>query len=118
MSDNLDYSSSTQEDLVRKPESTTALISLIAGILGLTVIPILGSIIAVLTGAIATKEIKESGGALSGEGIARIGTILGWVGIGMAVLGACMAGVIFAFSLCLITTSVGQGWGSLLALAL
>jgi len=45
-----------------KRESTLAIISLISGILGWTIFPFIASIVAVITGHLAKKEIRESGG--------------------------------------------------------
>lgn len=83
------------------PNSSMALIALISGILGLTFLPIIGSIVAVITGPMAKKEILESGGALGGEGLATAGQILGWIGIGMAVVGLCLGGIALGIPLCL-----------------
>ena len=58
------------------PNSSMAVVSLVAGILGLTFFPFLGAIVAVITGPMAKKEIRESGGTLGGEGIATAGIIL------------------------------------------
>ena len=69
--------------------STLAIVSLIAGIVGLTVVPLIGSIVAVVTGHMAKREIRESGGAISGDGLATAGLVMGYVGIGFAVLGLC-----------------------------
>ena len=77
--------------------STMALVSLIAGILGLTMIPLLGSIVAVITGPMAKREIAESGGTLAGENLAQIGMILGWIGIGLGAIGCCIFVASFAF---------------------
>ena len=84
------------------PNSSLALVSLITGILGLTFFPLVGSIVAVVTGMMARKEILEGGGALGGDGLATAGLVLGWIGIGLSVLGICVVGVIFALPLCLI----------------
>jgi hypothetical protein len=70
------------------PTSTTAIISLIAGILGLTFIPFLGSILALILGYMSKKEIEQSAGSLSGEGLATAGIVMGWVGVA---LGCCIA---------------------------
>ena len=71
--------------------STTAIISLAAGILGLTFLPGIASIVAIIAGYLADKEIRESNGRLGGENFARIGKILGWIGVGIGVLGICCA---------------------------
>jgi hypothetical protein len=75
--------------------STTAIISLIASLLGLTVFPLIGSVIGVITGHMAKSEIARSGGTLGGQGAATWGLILGYVGIGLSVLGLCAFGVLF-----------------------
>ncbi len=69
---------------------------LIAGILGLTFLPTIGSIAAIVTGYMAKKEIRESGGAFSGDGLATAGLILGWIGVGLLLIGLCVACVAFA----------------------
>jgi hypothetical protein len=91
---------------VSAPNSSLAIVSLIAGVLGLTLFPLIGSIIAVITGPMAKKEIRESAGTLSGEGLATAGMILGWIGIGLSVFGLCIVGVVFGFSFCLIPFSI------------
>ena len=78
------------------PSSTMALISLVAGILGLTALPTIGSIVALVTGYIAKKEIRESGGVMGGGGMATAGLIMGWIGVAILLIGICAACVIFA----------------------
>lgn len=78
-----------------KPNSTTAVISLIAGILGLTLLPTLGSIAALITGYTAKKEIRESSGSIGGDGLATGGIVLGWIGVGLTVIGLCVVGALF-----------------------
>ena len=80
--------------------STTAIISLIAGIAGLTIFPVIGSIVAVILGHMAKGEIARSGGALGGGGAATAGLVLGYVGVGLSVLGLCIFGVVFGLGLC------------------
>jgi hypothetical protein len=77
-----------------------ALISLISGILGLTLIPFIGSVVAVITGPMAKKEIQASNGSLSGDGLATAGIILGWIGIALGVLTACGVGLVFLVPFC------------------
>ncbi len=72
--------------------STTAIISLVSGILGWTLLPFLGSIVAIITGHMAKSEIKRSAGTIGGNGMATAGLILGYVSI---VLGLCTICVVF-----------------------
>lgn len=88
--------------------NTMAVISLVAGLLGISLVPFVGSIIAVIIGPLAKKEIAASGGRQSGEGLATAGTILGWVGIGITIIGLCITGVVVVIPFCL-----GLGiWGA------
>jgi hypothetical protein len=98
--------------------STTAIISLIAGIAGLTVFPVVGSIVAVILGHMAKGEIARSGGALGGGGAATAGLVLGYVGIGLTVLGLCGVGLFFLcpFLALLISPSTNNSWLPLLQL--
>lgn len=84
------------------PSSTMALLSLIAGILGLTLLPIIGSIAAVILGYLARNEIRDAGGTLGGDGLATAGLVLGWIGVGLAVIGCCVAGAFLVLPLCLV----------------
>lgn len=101
------------------PNNSTALISLIAGILGLTILPVVGSIVALITGATAKREIRESAGTQGGEGLAQAGIILGWIGIGLAVLGICITGVVLVIPFCLLALGLSaEGWGAMWPLVL
>ena len=101
------------------PNSNLALISLIAGILGLTIFPLIGSIVALVIGYMAKKEIQESMGSLGGDGMVKAGIILGWIGIGLGVVSICIVGVIIAIPLCLIPMGIlsENSFGFFLALA-
>ncbi|MBB5016593.1 DUF4190 domain-containing protein [Rehaibacterium terrae] len=59
--------------------SATAVISLIFGILAWTVLPLLGAIVAIVTGHVARSEIRHSQGAVAGDGMAIAGLVLGWL---------------------------------------
>jgi hypothetical protein len=97
--------------------SPLAIVSLVAGILGMTMFPFIGSVVAVITAVMAKKEIEQSAGALGGYGMAQAGMILGWVGIGLGVIGFCLAGVFIVLPICLgISSVLDQEWGSLLPL--
>lgn len=77
-----------EQPVYSPPTSTTAVISLISGILGLTFIPFLGSILALVLGYMSKKEIEQSAGSLSGTGLATAGIVMGWIGVA---LGCCLA---------------------------
>jgi len=70
--------------------STTAIISLISGIAGWSVLPFLGSIVAIITGHMAKSEIKRSGGMITGNGMATWGLVLGYVSIALGVCLLCV----------------------------
>jgi hypothetical protein len=84
---------------VNQPASSMATISLIAGVLGLTLFPFIGSIVAVATGVMARREIREAEGALGGDGLATAGLVLGWIGVALTVMGLCLLAVVFGLPL-------------------
>lgn len=71
----------------------TAIAALILGILGLVGCPLIPSIAAVILGNQARAKIR-SDPTLDGDGMARAGMILGWIGIGLA--GLAILGMIIA----------------------
>ena len=77
-----------------KPNSTLAIASLISGILGWTLLPIIGAPVAVITGHMAKSEIKKSKGQLAGEGMATAGLILGYAALA---LGLCVCTIVVFF---------------------
>ena len=81
-------------DRVPPPTSSLSLTSLIMGIVGWVLLPVVGSIIAVITGHMAKKEIRESGGLLGGDGMATAGLILGYSNIALGVCG-CLTLLLF-----------------------
>jgi hypothetical protein len=85
---NQDYQQSPPP--VYQQNSSLAVISLITGIASYFIVPLLGAIAAIITGNMAKKEIRQSNGHLTGEGLARWGVILGWVNIGLSVIGLCL----------------------------
>jgi len=70
--------------------SSMAVFSLVLGIASYVVIPLLGAIAAIITGNLAKKEIQENPEVLTGEGLARWGMILGWVNVGISIIGLCV----------------------------
>lgn len=76
--------------------STLALVSLISGVVSWFAIPFIGGIIAVVTGHMALSELRESQGRLTGEGLAKVGLILGYLHLGVLVLGFCLVALLIA----------------------
>ena len=64
--------------------SSLASVSRVAGLAGWTILPVLGSIVAVITGRLAKNEIRESMGRLGGENLATAGLVLGFAGLVLA----------------------------------
>ncbi len=71
------------------PNSTLAIISLVSGILGWTVLPLLGAVVAVITGHMAKREIRDSAGTLGGDGMATAGLVLGYSSLALGLLVIC-----------------------------
>ena len=67
--------------------SSLAIAILVTGILGWTLLPVLGTLVAIVTGHMARAEIRRSGGALEGDGLAIGGLILGWLSALLWVIG-------------------------------
>ena len=64
------------------------------GVLGWTLIPMVGGIIAVITGHMAKKDIRQSDGLLGGDGIATAGLLLGYSNLAVG-LCACLVILLF-----------------------
>jgi len=92
------------------PTSNLAVVSLVAGILGMTIIPFLGSVVAVFTGHMARKEIRESSTPLGGDNFATAGLVLGYIGLGLGLLILCCAVTIILISFFSIATSNTSAW--------
>lgn len=88
------------------PTSGMAIASLLLGIGGLTVVPVIGSVLALILGYMARKDIRERLAEISGEGLATAGIILGWIGVGLIVVGL-LAGV--GFVACGTFSALGSG---------
>ncbi len=70
-----------------RPTSSTAIVSLVAGLLSWILLPWIGSIVAIIAGHMARAEIRRSDGVLDGDGMALAGMVLGYVQIGLTLLG-------------------------------
>jgi hypothetical protein len=90
------------------PTSTLATVSLIAGILGFIMLPIIGGIVALWAGYAARKETRANPPTASGDGMATAGIVMGWIQIVLAVVGVCCAIAYFGFFAALIGSSINQ----------
>jgi hypothetical protein len=79
--------------------STTAIISLISGIVSWFLLPLIAAIVAVITGHIAKKEIKNSNGMVTGNGMATAGLILGYIQIGLLTCGCIVVAIMMAMGM-------------------
>ena len=76
--------------------STTAVLSLVFGILSWCVLPLVGAVVAVVTGHVARGEIRRAApGELEGDGMAVAGLVLGWANLALLALGLAL--VLFVF---------------------
>ena len=69
-----------------KETSPLAIASLVSGILGWTLLPWLGSIVAIITGHMARSEIRANPTTKDGDGLALAGLIMGWAMIALSIL--------------------------------
>lgn len=79
-----------QPQYANPPTNTMAIVSLVSGILSWFVLPFIAAVVAVITGHMARRQIKDSQGMEGGDGLALIGLVLGYLNI----IGTCI-GIIF-----------------------
>ena len=65
--------------------STTAIVSLVSGLLGWILLPLIGSLVAIVTGHMARAEIRRNPQALEGDGLVIAGLVLGYAMVAIAV---------------------------------
>ena len=71
------------------PSSTLAIVSLIAAILGFTFLPVIGAAVALISGYMARSETRSIPPKASGDGMATAGIVMGWIQIGLIIVGIC-----------------------------
>ena len=89
------------------PSSGLAIASLVLGICGLTILPLLASILAIIFGYMARRDIRQRPDEVSGEGMAMAGIVMGWIAVGLAVAGLLLFGGITACGICSAFGSAG-----------
>ncbi len=66
--------------------SNLAILALVLGIVSWIFLPFVGGIGAVITGHLGRREIRESQGQLTGEGLATAGLVLGYLNLALTLL--------------------------------
>jgi len=91
-----------------KQTSTLAIVSLVSGILGWTVVPWLGSFVAIITGHMARAEIRRNPDTMEGDGMAVAGLVMGWlmVAFGVFVVIAIIVAIVFFGGLAAVLAAV------------
>lgn len=84
---------------VPAPNSTMAVVSLVAGIIGWFMLPLIASVVAVVTGHMAKREIRESNGRIGGDGLATAGLALGYSSLVIWGIGICCVVILFVLPL-------------------
>lgn len=72
-----------------------AVISLVSGLLGWSLMPFLGSIAAIVCGHMARARIRREADRYDGDVLAIIGLVLGWVSVAVTVIGILIAVLFF-----------------------
>ena len=81
------------------PTSGLALASLIAGILGFTAFPVVGMLVALITGYMARQETRAIPPTASGDGLATAGIVMGWIQAGLILVAFCCVAAFLVFGL-------------------
>ena len=92
-----------------KETSTLAITSLISGILGWTLLPWLGSIVAIITGHMARKEIRNNPATKEGDGMALAGLIMGWAMVALSILSLIVIVLFFGGLLAVLGVTAANG---------
>jgi len=92
---------------VVRQTSALAIVSLVLGLLGWTLLPFLGSIGAVICGHLARGEIRRNPATVDGDGMAIAGLVLGWSLIIITVL-TLLAVVLFFGGLAVLFGALGM----------
>lgn len=90
------------------PTSTLAIVSLVSAILGFTIVPVIGTIVALITGYMARGETRSIPPRASGDGLATAGIIMGWVQVALLVIGICCTVAYFVFVVGIFAASGSQ----------
>jgi hypothetical protein len=78
-----------------KRTSTKAVVSAVAGLLGWTALPLLGTLVAIVAGHLARAEIRRDPESVEGDLWAVIGLVLGWGQVVLTVLSVLLVVLFF-----------------------
>jgi len=92
---------------VAPPTNQLAIVSLVAGIASYVMLPVIGAVVAVITGHMARSQIKRTGE--SGNGLALAGLILGYVHLALGLIVLLVVVVVFFGILGLVATQHPTG---------
>jgi hypothetical protein len=90
-----------------RPTNQLAIVSLVAGIASFVILPVIGAIVAVITGHMARSQIKRTGEG--GDGMAVAGMILGYAHLVLGVLVVLVFVIVFLGFLGLVATQHPTG---------
>ncbi len=79
---------------VARPTNSLAIVSLVAGIGSYVVVPVIGAIVAIITGHMARGQIRQTGEG--GSGLALAGLILGYLHLALAIIAIGVVVIILA----------------------
>lgn len=79
--------------------SVLSIVSLVAGVAGWSIVPFFGALLAIITGHMAQREIRESQGQVEGKGLATAGLVLGYGCLGTSVLIVLVVIAVLVFGL-------------------
>ena len=87
--------------------SALAIVSLVMGLLGWTLLPFVGSLVAIVCGHMARAEIRRNPATMDGDGMAVAGLVLGWTLVVACVL-SILAVVMFFGGLAVLLGALGM----------
>jgi hypothetical protein len=75
-----------------RPTNSLAIVSLVAGLASYVVVPVIGAVVAIITGHMARGQIRRTGE--SGGGLALAGLILGYVHLLLVVIAVVIIAIV------------------------
>ena len=94
---------------MQKQNNSLAIVSLILGLMGFGMLPLIGSLLAIILGHIARRQIAADE-TQSGDGLALTGLISGYIGLVLTCSGLIVVIVFFGSSLMAMIGSVFAGF--------